>query len=96
MSNNSTTPTVPLWDLKACASFLNVCERTVQRAVALPPTAHGSIPHARVGRALRFDPDEIKRWFWAGGPPVAEFRANARDMRQEVTKPDKQEKPKQA
>jgi len=74
----------PLWDIKGCAQYLNLSERTVQRAIKLAPDAPGSIPFLRVGRrTVRFDGQEIAAWLQAGSPPVSIFRAR------KMTEPDK-------
>lgn len=55
------TPTkiAPLWGVKEVAAFLNV---TVQTVYAL--RAKGIGPEAgRVGKHLRYDPDDVIAWF---------------------------------
>jgi len=47
----------PLLDIEAAAAALCVTPRHIQRLVS-----ERRIPHVKVGRFVRFDPDELKSW----------------------------------
>lgn len=47
----------PLWNVSAVACFLGVPERTVRDLVY-----RRAIPFRKVGRTLRFSPEEIEKW----------------------------------
>ena len=46
-----------LWDKMQVAEYLKVSKATINVWVAL-----GFIPYFRIGRLIRFNPDEIKDW----------------------------------
>jgi predicted DNA-binding transcriptional regulator AlpA len=76
MSATQETPPFPtLWDVKACAKFLGRSPRWVYRALSVPPSLPGSIPHFRLGASPRFIPDDISAWLAQGCPPAASFLA---------------------
>jgi hypothetical protein len=47
----------------------------VYSAVALDPAEAGSIPHVRLGRAVRFIPADVLVWLRQGCPPAEDFEA---------------------
>lgn len=49
--------TSPLWAVKDVAQFLGVTERKVRSLIA-----EGELPHYKVGRVLRFRPEEVGAW----------------------------------
>ncbi|QEG37364.1 helix-turn-helix transcriptional regulator [Bythopirellula goksoeyrii] len=66
----STSSNEPLIDARQVASFLNVSTRTVWRILS-----SGQIPHpVRIGRAVRWNCDEIRSWARAGCPSQDEWR----------------------
>lgn len=52
----------PLWDARQLALRLGVHRNRLYLLVRT-----GRIPHLRIGRAVRFDPDAIRAWERAGG-----------------------------
>jgi excisionase family DNA binding protein len=56
-SGTSTALGRPLLDTDAVAAALCVTPRHIQRLVS-----ERRIPHVKVGRFVRFDPDELKSW----------------------------------
>ena len=49
-----------IWDVGDCAKVLRVSPRLVQKL------AHeGRLPHFRVGRYMRFNPDAVREWMKA-------------------------------
>ena len=66
---------VPLWTAKQAAAYLAKSERWLCYALRIPPGEPGSIPHARIGRNVRFDGDELREWVRDGCPPAATFKA---------------------
>ena len=56
----TTTSPTPLIGLDELASRLGVGERYVRRLVE-----ERRIPHRKIGRLLRFDPDEVEAWIEA-------------------------------
>ena len=62
--NSSPTPSA-LLDLDGLAARLRVSRRFVRRLVA-----ERRIPYCKIGRFVRFDPDEVERW-------IAETRIGA-------------------
>jgi len=64
----------PLWTAKEAAAFLGKSVRWVFYALRLPESEPGSIPHVRVGRAPRFNPQVLVEWVTAGCPPASTFR----------------------
>jgi site-specific recombinase XerD len=44
----------PLWDIKQAAEYLHMSESWIRRHLS-------DLPHARHGRSIRFDPDDLKR-----------------------------------
>jgi hypothetical protein len=66
---------VPLWTVDDLCAFLGRKRRWAEYAVKTPETEVGSIPHIRIGRSPRFDPETIREWSLAGFPPAATFRA---------------------
>jgi len=63
-----------LWDVKQCASFLNMSTRWLRNALMIEDTMPGSIPHTRLGSRARFDPETIREWVKANTPPASNFR----------------------
>jgi hypothetical protein len=63
-----------LWSVKDLAIYLQKSQRWVFKALRLPDTEAGSIPHVRLCRSPRFVPDDIKAWAFANFPPAATFR----------------------
>ena len=63
-----------LWAVKQAAAYLQKSERWLWSALRLSPSAPGSIPHARLGRAPRFDPASLRQWIEWNCPPAATFR----------------------
>lgn len=51
------TPPSPLWDTKQLAEHLGMSPRYIGRLVK-----ESRIPYLRLGRSLRFHPDEIQVW----------------------------------
>ena len=47
----------PLWDVQDSARYLKLSTKTVYRMAAA-----GSLPCVKVGGALRFIPDHVRRW----------------------------------
>ena len=47
----------PLWTVKKAASYLGIPERTLRDLVF-----RRGVPFRKVGRSLRFCPDEIEKW----------------------------------
>jgi len=72
--NDSAAHAAPLWDVDACASYLNKSRRWIWLMIARTPEQPGSIPHVRIGRSPRFIPDDIVDWVRGGCPPAAVFR----------------------
>jgi predicted DNA-binding transcriptional regulator AlpA len=66
MSNNLTDSL--LWTSRQAAKALAICERKLWEL-----TKAGAIPCVRIGRAVRYDPVDIRRWIDAqknrAGPP---------------------------
>lgn len=62
------------WNVEQCAAYLQKSKRWVWEALAKREDQEGSIPHTRIGRAPRFDPDTIRDWLLAGAPPAADFK----------------------
>ena len=56
-SNETSALGRPLLDIDAVAAALCVTPRHIQRLVS-----ERRIPHVKVGRFVRFDPDELKSW----------------------------------
>lgn len=54
---NLNTEKRPLWNVNETADFLGVSPRTIRDLVY-----HQRIPYRKVGRCLRFCPNEIERW----------------------------------
>jgi excisionase family DNA binding protein len=52
-----------LWTINELSSSTKLAISTLRHYVS-----DGLIPVVRIGRAVRFDPDEIKAWVAAGGP----------------------------
>ena len=52
-----TPPLVENLDMQGAATWLRVSERTVAGLVA-----DGTIPHFRVGRQIRINIDELRKW----------------------------------
>jgi predicted DNA-binding transcriptional regulator AlpA len=52
-----------LIDAKAAAAILAIGARTLWRH-----TCSGAIPSHRIGRAVRYSPEELRRWIDAGCP----------------------------
>lgn len=50
-------PTERLWRVEDVAHYLNLSESWVYKEAAL-----GTLPSIRIGAALRFEPDEIRRF----------------------------------
>jgi excisionase family DNA binding protein len=50
-----------LWDVKQCAQYLGKSPRWLWREIA-----RGNVPHVRVGKSLRFYPEEIDAWLRSG------------------------------
>ena len=65
----------PLWKIKELCVFLGRKRRWAEYAIKIPDTQVGSVPHVRVGRSPRFDPETIREWALAGCPPAADFAA---------------------
>jgi excisionase family DNA binding protein len=65
-----------LLDAKGAAELLNVPKSWV-----LESARNGTIPHIRLGRYVRFDPDELLRWVdslrTGGGPRFRRCRLEA-------------------
>jgi excisionase family DNA binding protein len=57
--NGSTQETIPVLALtpRQAARALNVCEKTLYNL-----TRAGEIPVLRVGRLVRYDPEDLRRW----------------------------------
>ena len=61
---DGSAPMARLWSIKETAAYLGIPVPTMYRW-----RHHGSGPKAyRVGRHLRYDPAEVKRWLDAGAP----------------------------
>ncbi|GMU58942.1 MAG: hypothetical protein AMXMBFR34_07050 [Myxococcaceae bacterium] len=52
----------PLWNAADLARFLKVSKSWVYQA-----SAAGVVPCVRIGAALRFEPEAIRRWLHGGG-----------------------------
>ena len=65
--------TAPLWDVRACARYLQKSPRWLRSALVRQPDEPGSIPHIRVGSSPRFIPEDIAAWVRQGCPPAATF-----------------------
>lgn len=52
-----------LWTVKELPSSTKLAISTLRHYVS-----DGVIPVVRIGRAVRFDPDEVEAWIAAGGP----------------------------
>ena len=50
-----------LWKVDDLASFLSVSPRTIRKWVLIR-----FVPYLKIGRAVRFDPNEIKAWVARG------------------------------
>jgi len=69
-------PTTPiLWTTQDVARFLRKSPRWVQYATQASAAVPGSIPHVRLGRSVRFDPELVQAWVKQGCPPAATFSA---------------------
>ena len=62
-----------LWTLKEAGEYLQKGKRWMQYACQTPANEKGSIPHVRLGRSPRFDPEIIRQWLLAGCPPAETF-----------------------
>ena len=72
---SSRTDRLPvLLDIEGVATHLNITVRHVRRLVF-----ERRIPHLKVGRLLRFDPDEIAVWLRATEVPELTSPAGQRD-----------------
>ena len=60
--NGSTQETIPVLALtpRQAARALNVCEKTLYNL-----TRAGEIPVLKVGRLVRYDPEDLRRWIRA-------------------------------
>jgi excisionase family DNA binding protein len=52
-----------LWTINELSSSTKLAISTLRHYVS-----DGLIPVVRIGRTVRFDPEEIKAWITAGGP----------------------------
>lgn len=68
MSNESTSA---LWNLKEAAAFLKKSVRWMYDMLKRRDEEPGSIPHLRVGKTFRFEPDVLRVWVALGCPPAA-------------------------
>lgn len=57
LSLDGDPPTERLWRVEDVAHYLSLSESWVYKEAAL-----GTLPSIRIGAALRFDPDEIRRF----------------------------------
>jgi len=60
-----------LWTVDQAARFLQKSRRWIYYALRVDEEELGSIPHTRIGRSLRFDPEILKEWAMSGCPPAA-------------------------
>lgn len=77
--NTGTAPALPggippLWTVAEAARFLRKSPRWVWYALRLADTEPGSIPHCKLGRSPRFDPEDLRAWAAMRCPPAATFR----------------------
>ncbi len=82
MSTNSlpTSSSVePLWDARHLALRLGIHRNRLYLLVRT-----GLIPHLRIGRAVRFDPDAIRAWERAGGWVTPNLRRGVSTEREDV------------
>jgi excisionase family DNA binding protein len=63
-----------LWDARMTARRLGLTTRAVRRFAHL-----GTIPVVRVGRYVRFDPEQIEKWIQAGGKALVGDRHKRAD-----------------
>ena len=61
-----------LWTCREAATALHVSERTLWAL-----TKEGKIPCVRIGRAVRYDPEDIKRWIEKTKTSVAPVEGSA-------------------
>ena len=54
----------PLWKLEDVCHFLKMGRTWVRKQMAVPASS-GGLPHYRLGRAVRFDPKQVREW-WRG------------------------------
>ncbi len=80
MSEAPVTP-ASLWTLQELATYLQRSPRWISYRLGRTPETEGSIPHVRLGRTPRFDPEEIRAWVQAGCPSTAVFRQAPRDFK---------------
>ena len=73
MSTSDRSTVGPLWNARQLAQLLGI-HRT--RLYLLVRT--GRIPHLRIGRLVRFDPDAIAGWVKAGGWTSPSIRGKRR------------------
>lgn len=52
-----TKDTTQLWTVEQVADYLNLTENAVRKRVE-----RETIPYRKVGRSLRFDPEEVEEW----------------------------------
>ncbi len=57
---------VPLWNVNDLARFFRTSPDAIYKMVE-----RGLVPHIRLGRTLRFDPDAIRRWLDEHSRPSA-------------------------
>lgn len=62
----------PLWGSAEVVEFLGICPR---KFAYMRAQGEMVLPVAKIGRSLRFAPDEVRAWVQAGCPPTNEWNA---------------------
>lgn len=74
MSTSDLSKVEPLWDARQVAQRLGIHRTNLYALVRT-----GLIPHLRIGRSVRFDPQAIRAWERAGGWASPKVKPHPRD-----------------